>query len=99
MIVPALHLTAAARGIDVSTSEKMRLFAECEIIKLTQRVISAESKQARECNELRKRTELVEAATLRYKNTIIELLERARKAEGHAFRAEQIIIKLKSQLT
>jgi hypothetical protein len=34
MIVPALHLEAAVRGVDVSTSELMRTFAETVITRL-----------------------------------------------------------------
>lgn len=53
MIVPALHLDAALRGVDVSTAEKMRLFAEEEVIKLRRRWNEEMAKTARLEAELR----------------------------------------------
>lgn len=59
MIVPALHLDAAARGVDVSTAAKMQAYAESEIVRLRAKWNAEMTKNARleaELRELRARS-------------------------------------------
>lgn len=61
MIVPALHLEAATRGIDVSTPDKMRIFAESKIIRQAMTINETYSSEARALMKMRGRAELAES--------------------------------------